>query len=137
MNKLNIHLVVVLTTLFFACNESDPAEDISLKLEGEYTGTFTVDYLHGDTHSNPVTITFSEDGYSSSIGENRIPAGGAGTFQIKNDTISFTDVNSWTADFDWNLILSGPYQLVETDTKITFSAQKNDVGTYTYELSKK
>ena len=124
------------SALLLSCDDS--ADELVIPvLNGAYEGTFTVEYLaNGQTFSNPVTVNFSGDSYSSTSGADRFPAGGNGTFEMGENSVTFSDENFWTADFDWNLILSGEYTVTETDTQIILSATKNDVGIYTYELMK-
>lgn len=83
----------------------------AIELNGEYSGTFTVKYESVDIFSEPVIVTFSGDEYVSSVGPNRFPAGGNGTFELKENSVEFKDRNIWTADFDWGLIFSGTYDL--------------------------
>ena len=124
------------SALLLSCDDS--ADELVMPvLNGAYEGTFTVEYLaNGQTFSNPVTVNFSGDSYSSTSEADRFPAGGNGTFEMGENSVTFSDENFWTADFDWNLILSGEYTVTETDTQIILSATKNDVGIYTYELMK-
>ncbi len=122
------------TFLLISCNGSE--QDFFLVSDGEYNGTFTVEYNSGNTFSNPVTLMFSGRKYSSTSGSDRIPAGGSGTFQVTDGSVIFTDVNYWTAEFDWNLILTGEYAVSETDTEITLTKELDDFGTYTYRLIK-
>lgn len=120
--------------LLTGCSENDAVPEI-IDLNGTYEGTFTVEYLNGgQIRSNPVTVTFSDSTFTSTSGENRVPAGGSGKYEVGINSIIFTDENFWTADFDWNLILSGEYALNVSESVITLSARKGDVGIYTYEL---
>jgi len=117
-----------------SCGKSD--DDFLATLEGEYKGTFTVEYQNDQTFSNPVEVSFSGGEFSSSTGANRFPAGGNGAYEVEKNTIQFTDKNIWTADFDWNLILNGTYNYTINGNMLTLSANKNDVGLYKYVLEK-
>ena len=125
----------LLSFTFIACSNDDDTTDRSFN--GTYTGTFSVTYENGDTFSNPVSVTFNgQDNYSSTGNSSRIPAGGSGTYVKENTTISFHDINTWTADFDWNLVLDGTYDYSLTGTHLIISAHKNDLALYTYDLIK-
>jgi len=124
--------LVVFTLL--GCDNDTP--NAISTLEGTYTGNFTVVYENGSEYSNPVIVTFESGSYTSSDGENRVPAGGSGTYEIEEGIISFTDDSFWTAEFDWNLVLHGEYNISHTKAEIRLTANKNDVGTYTYVLNK-
>lgn len=131
--SIMIFLVVVGIT---SCDNDD--EISSTILDGTYEGTFTVGYADGQTFSNPVTINFDSNNYSSSAGPNRYPAGGNGKFKLSGDLVEFSDVNIWTADFDWGLILSGTYTITETKTYIEFLKNQNSgEGFYRYRIEKK
>jgi hypothetical protein len=67
---------------------------------------------------------------------NRIPAGGSGTYTFSNNKITFNEQNFYTADFDWNLILSGTYNYSFNGKTLKISANKNGVGDYEYVLEK-
>lgn len=61
-----IFLIVILSLNFTSCNNDDD-NNANQGLNGEYSGTFTVEYLNGDTFSNPVTVSFNEgNNYQSS-----------------------------------------------------------------------
>lgn len=121
--------------VFTSCDSND---DTFVQIpNGNYTGIFTVEYTNGDTFSNPVTVGFIEENvYSSTDNADYYPAGGNGTFEIKGSTILFNDINIWTANFDWNLILSGEYNFSFNGNELVISANKNNVGFYKYELIK-
>ncbi len=133
-SKYFIITLLGLLTLFNSCTDSD--SELAPNLNGIYSGTFTVEYKDGKIFSNPVSVQFEGENFLSSTGTNRFPAGGNGKFEVRSSTIEFVDKNFWTADFDWNLILSGTYAYKINGSKLTLSAGKNDVGFYKYELNK-
>jgi len=128
-------IICVLSLIFVSCNNDD--EDLSQRINGTYSGTFTVEYLNGDTFTNPVTIEFTGvNNYQSSGSSDYFPAGGNGSYERSNSTIDFYDENYWTANFDWNLILSGEYDYLISDNELIISANRSDLGIYKYELTK-
>lgn len=137
MKKQNfiIQIFLCFSLLSLSCTKDDTF--FSWNLEGEYEGTFTVKYTNGETYSNPVKITFQGNTYISSASNDRYPAGGNGSFTIKENEVVFQDINFWTADFDWCLILNGKYKIQTNGSKIILSAQKSGQGLYQYEFSKK
>lgn len=120
-------LLTILVPL--SCSDNVPT------LEGTYAGTFTVHYEFM-VQNGPVTMTLKGGRYSCSGNTGHIPAGGSGTYTVSSGVITFKDENIWTADFDWNLILNGPYQFTLNSGKLTLSKGINGMGTYTYELNK-
>lgn len=102
--------------------------------EGTYTGKFKVVYDTA-TFTGVTTLRLHGDTYQCERNDNRIPAGGSGTFTIRDNTIIFHDENMWTADFDWNLILKGEYNYTLDGKNLKLSMRKN--GTmYEYDLVK-
>ncbi|TAI49558.1 hypothetical protein [Flagellimonas allohymeniacidonis] len=130
-------IVAVLSLNLMSCSNDNDDGNVDEKLNGTYAGTFTVAYANGDTFSNPVTVNFSGDSnYESSANGDRLPAGGSGTYEMGSSKIDFSDTNIWTADFDWNLILNGEYDLLANGNELIISVTKNNVGSYRYELTK-
>ena len=125
-----IAAILSITTLLCSCKK----EDIEIK-DGTYTGTFTVTYL-SNTQSGQTTLELKNGKFSCTGNSNRIPAGGSGTVSSYNSQITFNDEKAWTADFDWNLILSGKYDYTFDGKKLIISADKNSVGNYKYDLEK-
>ncbi|SRX56133.1 hypothetical protein [Aequorivita sp. CIP111184] len=130
-------IVIAIAVLAFnACNKSDDTT-ANENLQGTYSGMFTVEYLNGDSFSRPVTVIFNENNkYQSSGNADRIPAGGSGTYEKGTTKINFSDINIWTADFDWNLILNEEYDYSINGNQLVLSANKNNIGFYKYELVK-
>ncbi len=104
-------LLLLFSILLFTASCSDKI-NLSL-LDGNYTGHY---YYAGpgETRSiksqNTVTVNLSGKEYSSTGDASRIPAGGAGEFNlVDKEEVQFSDKHVWTADFDWNLILNGRF----------------------------
>lgn len=123
----------VLLFSFSSCNKGDDSIG-----EAVYTGIFRVKYKDGKTFSNPVELRLGGNKkYHCSGNNNYIPAGGSGTYEVTNSTIVFNDENFWTADFDWHLILSGEYHYEAFGYNLILHAERNNFGTYNYQLTKK
>lgn len=98
-----------------------------MTFKGTYAGQFT----YGTTGGTPVTtasqVTFNENDYNSSLG--------SGTYEVlNNNTIRFKDVNLWTADFDWNTILSGDYNYEIKGDSLIMTKKTNATNMYQYRL---
>ncbi|EAR12621.1 hypothetical protein PI23P_08345 [Polaribacter irgensii 23-P] len=134
-----LFLIVILSLTFTSCNNDDDKNDLE-SLNGDYSGTFTVVYLNGDTFSNAVTLSFNEGkNYKSSGNGNNndfYPAGGSGPYEMRNSKITFSDNNIWLAHFDWNLILSGEYGYSINGNELNIFANRTEFGLYKYELLK-
>ena len=130
MRTVFLTLTIFSIAFLMGCDK----DDINVE-EGTYKGTFTVTYSSG-TQTGQTTLELKNGKFSCSGNSNRIPAGGSGTYSFDNGKITFNDENLWTADFDWNLILSGQYDYTFDGKKLKISADKNDVGNYEYDLEK-
>jgi hypothetical protein len=134
-----ISLIAIFSLTFNSCSNDDNTNE-SQSLSGNYSGTFTVEYLNGDTFSNSVSVNFGENNNyeSSGNGNNNdfYPAGGKGSYEINNSEITFSDSNIWLANFDWNLILAGEYEYSKNGNELIISTNKTELGIYKYELTK-
>lgn len=135
---MKTHQLIKLAFLFVialsACNDKDKIDNSTL--EGYYSGTFTVEYSNGTVYSSPVTVSLHDNEYSCSASANKKPAGGSGGYYLDGDKICFLDENLWTANFDWNLIMSGEYSLQLIGKDLEISSLKDGVGLYQYKLHK-
>ncbi|MEI6124522.1 MAG: hypothetical protein WCQ95_12930 [Bacteroidota bacterium] len=133
MKTAKLVLPALLLLLYMASCKKDPL----LVEPGTYTGTFKVVYSSG-TQTGTTTMELKSDNTFTCVGHaNHIPAGGSGTYAITGENqINFSDVNFWTANFDWNLILNGPYYYAFDGKHLKIWTDKNHVGSYAYELEK-
>jgi len=128
---MKILLTAFTCVLLLACGKNKQSLN-----DGVYTGTFTVQYNDGTTRTGETTLTIEGSTYQCTGGPNYTPAGGSGSFEEKDGKITFNDVNAWTANFDWNLILSGEYKFRFDGKELELEADKNNVGNYHYDLEK-
>lgn len=139
MKQIALFSLLIISLSLISC-EKDLEQPI-VELNGIYTGTFTVEYSEDpifydeNVLSNEVTIAFEDSIYSCSDGENYIPAGGSGKYEIDGKRITFHDENGWYGNFDGNLILNGDYEIQNNKSNIVISAHKG-IGFYKYKLIK-
>jgi hypothetical protein len=103
-------------------------------VDGTYTGTFKVIYTSG-TQTGNTKITLGEGIYSCLGNSNFLPAGGSGTYIQEENKITFEDLNFWTVNFDWNLILSGSYDYSFNGERLKIYVQRGQ-NYYEYNLVK-
>jgi len=128
--KSKVLSIFIILSFILGCETETPKIE-----EGTYTGTFTVFYSSG-IESGTTTIVLKDSEYSCSGNSDRIPAGGSGTYSSENGKITFVDKNFWTAEFDWNLILSGEYNYSIDGNELLITAEKSDIGRYEYRLER-
>ncbi|MCA5005399.1 hypothetical protein [Sphingobacterium bovistauri] len=137
MNRLVIFLFPLL--VFAACKkDSNTIQELE---SGVYKGTFRVDYDGKIYTASDIEVVLNSDKSYNSTGNNnpRIPAGGSGTYVLKDNIIIFDDKNPWTAEFDWGLILAGEYKITSSNKKLILkkTIKSNNTRTiYKYDLIK-
>jgi hypothetical protein len=108
--------------VLFACKKSD---DDNMPLpDGMYIGTFHRTGM--DTAS--ISLTLDGNNFNGQSDLIKYPAICHGSYEIYDNTIRFTDSCSWTANFDWTLILNGPYSLTRDNNELRFSRTNGNVS---------
>ncbi|ARS40778.1 hypothetical protein CA265_14370 [Sphingobacteriaceae bacterium GW460-11-11-14-LB5] len=134
--KVQICIFLFALVLSLGCKKSTT---VDVLLDGNYTGVLVIT---NSTRSVPVTrpISISLQGGKFNItpgaDANLKPSGGKGTYTFKNGIGYFTDEGIWTADFDWNMILNGEYDIRSSGVDLTlrkrFSAKTDSSLTTSY-----
>jgi hypothetical protein len=94
--------------LFISCNKADADSD---QLSGTYIG-----YFHRNRSDTAhVSISFTDNSYQGESDVLQYPALCKGSFEQKENTITFHDSCMWSANFDWSLIVKGTYNLQQND----------------------
>jgi hypothetical protein len=101
------------------------------QIQGTYTGTF-VRWQGKDGAVSDVKITFSGNAFNGTSDSLNYPSICSGTFAITYDpdSIHFVNQCDFPANFDWTLILTGPYKLIETGDSLYF---RRTIGDFAYE----
>jgi hypothetical protein len=105
MKKILCGISVLL--MFIACDKAAVENPENTTLSGRYIGIFHRTGM--DTVR--VAFLFTENRFEGSSERSNYPAICAGTFSQLGNTINFADSCSWTANFDWSLILKGEYNI--------------------------
>ena len=114
---MKILLLASAVILFFSSCEksrdnSDDSDSVNHTLLGRYVGTFN----RSGMDTAPVSIFFKDRGrYEGSSSRQKYPAICRGSFLAHETSITFSDSCTWTADFDWTLILNGTYNITYKD----------------------
>jgi hypothetical protein len=136
MRYLKLCILLVAVYCFSSCSKEIL---LTKNIDGMYSGTFeltsTNPLANSVPLSGPVRVNLDGINYTSTANMNYVPAGGAGKFFIKKDVITFTDIQMHTANFDWNLLLTGSYAYKIDEGNITL-IKKIGYNTYTYRLKK-
>lgn len=123
-------VLFLMVLVLFSCKK-----DRQELTDGTYTGTFKVSYTQG-SQQGPVTVIISGNRYECSSDTDHVPGGGSGSFSQEKKLIVFTDVNNYTADFDWNLILNGTYGYTFDGTHLKLVNDRVSGSYFEYDLEK-
>lgn len=108
-----IYYLVLLSTILFACkkDENNP------QLSGDYTGTFRT-LVQGKLVMTDFDVSLTGDQFKVTKGSKM----GSGSYETgSNNQVVFKDKNLWTADFNWNVILTGNYTFKVTGDSLILS----------------
>jgi hypothetical protein len=100
--------------------------------DGTYLGTFNRQFVWADSDTAYVTLTITGTQWSGSSDIEKYPALCNGTYSVIGDSINFENVCECTADFDWSLILSGKYLLIQSLDTIELSKDYRSATSDTY-----
>lgn len=123
-----IALLILVSLGSLSCNKATMPN-------GSYSGRFIVEYS-SNVQEGPFQLEIIDNTFHCSGNLNRIPAGGSGTFSISENEAIFQDENMWTADFDWNLILNGAYNLSQERDTLSLSKEEGNAK-YIYKIALK
>ncbi|WP_293313069.1 hypothetical protein [Pedobacter sp. UBA5917] len=121
--KAAIYILLFTLCLSFGCKKSSRVDVIT---EGNYTGVLVVtNSVKSVPETTPISITLKDGKFNITASGNLKPAGGKGTYAIKNGIGNFVDEGIWTADFDWNRILNGEYNVKSSGVDLTLTRKAN------------
>jgi hypothetical protein len=101
------------------------------KIQGTYTGTF-IRWQGKDGPASNVKITFSGNAFNGSSDSLNHPSICSGTFTTSRspDSVHFINQCDFPANFDWTLILTGSYKLIQAGDSIYI---RRVIGDFMYE----
>lgn len=101
------------------------------KMRGTYTGTF-VRWLGKDGSAANVKITFSDNSFNGSSDSLNYPSICNGSFTTSDnpDSIHLINQCDFPANFDWTLVLTGAYKLIQSGDSLYM---RRVIGDFAYE----
>ncbi|TRX52352.1 hypothetical protein FNH22_21805 [Fulvivirga sp. M361] len=133
MRKILISLFAI--TLMFACDDDDPQATPTL-MDGTYEGTFIRSSPNAKYKPSEVTLTFTDGKFTGDSEIEKYPAICNGTYDVKENSIEFSNSCVWTAEFDWSYILSGEFETEVSGDELILK-RTNGNTTDTYQLKRK
>ena len=102
-----IWLPVLLILLLSSCQDDTSV----FSRDGVYEGFFYQTTPQARSMSSMVTLELSGGKFAGLSSENQFPAICTGSYTTKSRLIEFSNECVFTADFDWSLVLDGPYEI--------------------------
>jgi hypothetical protein len=103
----SLAFIFIASLVFIACKKNDSDDTAGRQLDASYFGTFT----RTGMETAFVNLTFANNTFNGTSDHTKYPAICHGSFDLDEHNIYFVDSCSWTADFDWTLILNGVYNI--------------------------
>jgi len=123
--KVQICILLFVFVLSLGCKK---ATNVDVLLDGTYTGVLVItNSVKSVPETRPISITLKDGRFNikPNANANLKPSGGKGTYTFKNGIGYFTDEGIWTADFDWNMILNGEYDIRSSGIDLTLRRRTN------------
>ena len=117
--KVQICIFLFALILSLGCKKSTT---VDVLLDGNYTGVLVItNSVKSVPITRPISISLQDGKFNitPSTDANLKLLGGKGTYNFKNGIGYFTDEGVWTADFDWNTILNGEYDIRSSGADLT------------------
>ncbi|WP_316846959.1 hypothetical protein [Pedobacter psychrodurus] len=117
--KVQICILLFVFVLSLGCKK---ATTVDVLLDGNYTGVLVItNSVKSVPETRPISITLKDGRFNiePNANTNLKPSGGKGTYTFKNGIGYFADEGVWTADFDWNMILNGEYDIRSSSIDLT------------------
>lgn len=117
--KAQIYILLFALCLSFGCKKSTTVDVIT---DGNYTGVLVVtNSIKSVPEITPVSITLKDGKFDITASGNLKPAAVKGTYSLNNRIGNFVAEGVWTADFDWNRILNGEYDIKSSGVDLTLT----------------
>ncbi|TCD21825.1 hypothetical protein EZ456_18855 [Pedobacter psychrodurus] len=123
--KVQICIFLFALILSLGCKKST---NLDVLLDGNYTGVLVItNSIRSVPVTRPISILLQDGKFSitPSADINLKPSGGKGNYTFRNGIGYFTDEVVWTADFDWNMILNGEYDIRSSGIDLTLRKRFN------------
>lgn len=123
--KVQICIFLFVLILSLGCKKS---AYVDILQNGNYTGVLVITNSALSVPAiRPISISLQDGKFNimPSADANLKPSGGKGTYTFKNSIGYFEDAGIWTADFDWNMILNGEYNIRSSGVDLTLKKRFN------------
>lgn len=132
--KTSLLIIGLIIAIAVSCKKQSNSEELELK--GRYAGTFQRQ-LSGNGKISKISIDFSSNTWSGESEFAQYPGLCYGTFELVQDSIAFTNMCPWTANFDHTLVLVRKYKIDISEKELVIYRKYKGGVTDLYRLSKR
>ncbi|WP_316823745.1 hypothetical protein [Pedobacter miscanthi] len=123
--KAPVHILLFVICLSFSCKKPTTVDVIT---DGNYTGVLVVtNSVKSVPEITPISISLKEGTFNFSASGNLKPSAVKGTYTLQNGIGNFAAEGVWTADFDWNRILNGEYDIRSSGVDLTLKRRSKPI----------
>ncbi|WP_406823513.1 hypothetical protein [Pedobacter sp. KACC 23697] len=123
--KVQICIFLFALILALGCKKST---NVNVLLDGNYTGVLVITNSDKSVpETRPMSISLAGGKFNITPGTNTHlkSLSGKGSYTFKNGIGYFEDEGAWTADFDWNMMLNGEYDIRSSGVDLTLRKRFN------------
>jgi len=117
--KVQICIFLFILILALGCKKST---NVDVLLDGNYTGILVITHIDKSVPETlPISVWLADGKFNITpvANTNLKSMSGKGSYTFKNRIAYFEDDGVWTADFDWNMILNGSYDIRSSGVDLT------------------
>jgi hypothetical protein len=116
---MKVQICILLFAMILSLSCKKPTT-VDVLLDGNYTGVLVItNSVKSVPETRPISISLKDGKFNITTSAELKPSGGRGTYTFKNGIGYFTDEDIRTADFDWNMILNGEYNIRSSGVNLT------------------
>lgn len=127
---------ILIAFVLFSCLACDKEETEITFVRANYSGTFIRTSPVSKFRPAEVTLSLIDSTFEGSSNIEKYPTICKGTFSINADEITFNNECMFTADFDWNYILSGKFKFYYEGEELIITRSYEGSVTDMYRLTR-
>lgn len=115
--KAKISILLFTLGLSLGCKKPYKVDVVN---DGDYTGLLVVtNSVKSVPNTYPISASLKNGRFSITYKNTGKPTAGSGTYTFNKGLAVFVNEGAYTADFDWNMILNGEYEVLSNATDLT------------------
>jgi len=125
--KAKIPILLFALGLSLGCKKPNKVDVVN---DGDYTGLLVVtNSIKSVPSTYPIVASLKKGQFSITYKNTNKPTAGSGTYTFNKGLAVFVNEGVYTADFDWNMILNGEYEVKSNATDLTLKKKFKPAAT--------